>query len=93
MVKPDAYYTIAELSERIGGSDRLYRGEIAKGRLAAVYTGRWFVLGADALAWAAARGERRHGRGRPVATRVNGAASPDRVCPTPSSIRKEDDCD
>ena len=59
MIEQDRYYTITELGELIGGSDRLYRGEIAKGRLPAIFTGSWQILGGDALAWAAARAERR----------------------------------
>jgi hypothetical protein len=64
-----AYFSIAELCERIGGSDRLYRGEIAAGLLPAIYTGEWRILGSDALAWAEVRAAKRNGRrGRPVAT-------------------------
>jgi hypothetical protein len=71
-VKPDAYYTLAELGDLIGGSDRLYRGEIAEGRLPAIFTGEWRVLGEDALAWARDRAQRRPRRGRPLATRSPG---------------------
>jgi hypothetical protein len=70
MVDPARYYTIAELTKLIGGSDRLYRGEISEGRLDAIFTGEWRILGADALSWAAARAERRRNRrpGNPPVT-------------------------
>jgi hypothetical protein len=82
-----AYYTIAELSRLIGGSDRLYRGEIADGRLPAIYTGEWRVLGADALAWARERAEGRRGRGRPLAT---SAPAGNGSIPGPSGGREPD---
>ncbi len=59
MLEPAGYSSIAQLSRLIGGSDRLYRGEIAGGRLPAIFTGEWRILGADALRWAAERAERR----------------------------------
>ena len=65
-VEPDGWYSIAELTGLIGGSDRLYRGEIAAGRLPAIFTGGWRVLGRAALEWAAARADRRL-RARPSA--------------------------
>ena len=69
-MEASVYYTIADLSQLIGGSDRLYRGEIAAGRLPAIFTGEWRILGGDALEWAAIRAAARAARrcGRPVAT-------------------------
>jgi hypothetical protein len=69
-LEPDRWYAIAELSELIGGSDRLYRGEIAAERLPAIFTGEWRVRGGDALAWATERARCRRGRGRPLATQL-----------------------
>jgi hypothetical protein len=56
---PDRWYSIVELTVLLGGSDRLYRGEIAARRLKAIYTGEWQILGANALAWGQARADRR----------------------------------
>jgi hypothetical protein len=70
-VDPARWYTIAELSQLIGGSDRLYRGEIAAKRLPAIKPGKEFrVLGEDALTWARRRAEEHNARrrGRPLAT-------------------------
>jgi hypothetical protein len=75
VIDPARYYTIAELSKLIGGSDRFYRGEIAAGRLDAIFTGEWRILGADALGWAAARANRRRGR-RPGNPSVTNDARP-----------------
>jgi hypothetical protein len=61
-VELEGWYTIAELSELIGGSDRLYRDEIADRKLPAIWVGQWRIRGGDALEWAAARGERRRAR-------------------------------
>lgn len=67
MIDPAAYYSIKQLCELIGGSDRLYRGEIAAARLEAIFTGEWRVQGSDALAWARGRAASRQLRGRPLA--------------------------
>jgi hypothetical protein len=81
-----AYYSIAQLVDLIGGSDRLYRGEIAAGRLPAIFTGEWRILGGDALEWARERAARRQGRrGRPVATTGPDGAGSRAKIPLPNS--------